>query len=208
MVAQQQSGFKQYTKEQRTHGPVCRDSEETFYPGYLVVATSAMSIALARRLLVWKVIEPVAAWAMECINAAKLTMLLLPKARPVQPLLCVLLAATPPLFPAVIRSGAAPVDTAAAPRRNPRPTLGIFLFVAVILSVAGARLVVFDAVQAAVGGAPPEGVLLGALIATVVVALAPLVYCSYGHSVVRSLVPVSRLILEVPLILVQFPVSC
>jgi hypothetical protein len=142
-----------------------------------------MGVALARRLLHWQIIDPTAAWGMECINAAKLFMLILPQARPVQPLLCVLLAATPPLVPGVIHGGM-PLDTA-APRKPLRPALGYLLFAAVVVSVAGARLVVFDAVQAAVGGAPPEGILLGSLVAVAVAALAPLVYCCYSHSVVR-----------------------
>jgi hypothetical protein len=180
-----------------TRGPCRRDSEEAFYPGYLVAATSAMGFALAARLDAWRVISPPAAWAMHCIYAAKLMMLLLPTARPVQPLLLLLFAATPPLFPRVLCPNPPPGRqrrstsdagevTEAKPMTVPRTT-GALLCCAIVLAVAGARLVIFDAVTAALGTPPAAAVLLAALLAVVAAATAPLVYCCFPHSLARPL---------------------
>jgi hypothetical protein len=167
----------------------CRDSEESFYPAYFVWATSAMGVALARRMRTWGTVDTTASWAMQCIYIAKLSMIALPDSRPVQPILCVLLAASPPLFPEVLQRaerGPQVQQGEILPLKRP---LGVTLAVLVVLAVAGARLVVFDAVAAVLGGAPPEGVLLGSLIAVAAAALAPLVYRCYGYSMVCPFAP-------------------
>ena len=51
------------------------------YPGYLVLLTSAAGATLTHRLVTAGRLSRVAAWALHCVFAAKLTMLLVPEAR-------------------------------------------------------------------------------------------------------------------------------
>ncbi len=52
------------------------------YPGYLVLLTSAAGATLTHRLASAGRLSRVAAWALHCVFASKLTMLLVPEARP------------------------------------------------------------------------------------------------------------------------------
>ena len=56
------------------------------YPGYLVLLTSAAGATLTHRLARARRLSRVAAWALHCVFASKLTMLLVPEARPAEPL--------------------------------------------------------------------------------------------------------------------------
>jgi hypothetical protein len=170
--------------------PCCghRDGDESFYPAYLVCATSAMGVALARRLAAWHLLGARASWLLQCIHAAKLSMLLLPDAFLVFPTLGLLITATAPLADALgappARDGAAaappPVGGGSAARPLDAP-----LVAAIVLAVAHARFAIFDVATAVYGGPPPEGVLLGALLVTAAACLAPLVYTTSPHTVVR-----------------------
>lgn len=53
---------------------------ETMYPAWLVLATTAMGVLLARRLVAAGYIGSAANWALHCVYAAKVTMLVLPEA--------------------------------------------------------------------------------------------------------------------------------
>ena len=53
------------------------------YPGYLVLLTSAAGATLTHRLVTAGRLSRVAAWALHCVFAAKLAMLLVPEARAV-----------------------------------------------------------------------------------------------------------------------------
>ena len=52
------------------------------YPAVLVALTSAAGVGLARRLQQGARLGPAAAWLLQCIYAAKLSMLAIPQARP------------------------------------------------------------------------------------------------------------------------------
>lgn len=194
---------------------MCRDSGESFYPPYLVMATSVMGIVLARRLAQWRLLHWPAYHFMHCVYIGKLFMLPLPEARMAMPLTLLLLTATPPLFiplhngiPDFRSREALPVPPGGKPgpfgappggtdNHPPPPRAAItafcvLLFCGQIATVALARLAIFDTVAALWGGPPPEGVLLGALLAVSAGTFAPLVYRWYPHSVVRPL-PTSSL---------------
>jgi hypothetical protein len=176
------------------------------YPPYLVVATSAMGLALARRLAQWRLIHWPCYQFMNCLYVGKLAMLVLPEARMALPVSLLLLVATPPLFipmrdglPDIRAREALPsqreasgtldgVAHAAAPPSHKAQRAAAFvamlLFAMQLGCVAIARLAIFDSVAALWGGPPPEGVLLCALLATAAAAPAPMVYRWFPHSVV------------------------
>eukprot|EP00892_Ulva_mutabilis_P002875 jgi/Ulvmu1/12589/UM092_0019.1 len=183
------------------------DSGESFYPPYLVITTSIMGIVLARRLAQWRLLHWPAYHFMHCVYIGKLFMLALPEARMAMPLTLLLLTATPPLF-IPLRNGAPdfrsrealPVPPGSKPgpfgtplggvdaarAATPRSVVAAFsglLFCGQIATVALSRLAVFDTVAALWGGPPPEGVLLGALLAVAAATAAPLVYTWFPHSV-------------------------
>lgn len=132
------------------------------------------------------------------------------------PVTLLLLTATPPLFipsrngvPDFRSREALPVPPGGKPgpfgtrsggdmdpSRAPAPgsvvaSVGVLLFGAQLMTVGLARLAVFDTVAALWGGPPPEGVLLGALLAVAAATAAPLVYKWFPHSVVRCRVALS-----------------
>lgn len=168
-----------------------------------------MGLVLARRLAQWRLLHWPAYHFMHCVYVGKLFMLLLPEARMAMPVTLLLLTATPPLFipvrggvpdfrsrealpvppgskpgPFAVRGGDADTARPTAPRAAVA-AVAVLLFAAQIATVGLARLAVFDMVAALWGGPPPEGVLLGALIAVGAAAVAPLIYKWFPHSVVR-----------------------
>lgn len=180
-----------------------RENGESYYPPYLVVATSIMGVVLARRLAQWRMVQWPCYQFMHALYIGKLCMLVLPEARMAMPVSLLLLVATPPLF-IPMRDGLPDFKTQdvlpdpsgklsiieASPGYQTRVrramiVISTLLFVMQLGCVGIARLAVFDMVAAAWGGPPPEGVLLCALLVTAALAITPLIYRWYPNSVVR-----------------------
>lgn len=103
---------------------------------------AALGLGLARHLHAGAVIGDAAGWALQCVYAAKLAMLVLPEARLTVPLLGLLLAASPPLL---LRGGGISRDHPGRDRpRRLRSWQGLGLAAAVLTAVAAARFAVFD----------------------------------------------------------------
>lgn len=182
---------------------ICRENDESYYPPYLVVATSIMGIVLARRLAQWRMVQWPCYQFMHALYIGKLCMLVLPEARMAMPVSLLLLVATPPLF-IPMRDGLpdfrtqdvlpdpsgklTAVETSPGYQTRVRRAMIVIstmLFAMQLACVGIARLAVFDMVAAAWGGPPPEGVLLCALLSTAALAITPLIYRWYPNSVVR-----------------------
>ncbi|KAK9824524.1 hypothetical protein WJX72_011089 [[Myrmecia] bisecta] len=143
------------------------------YPAYLVVLTSGLGIAVARKLRDAKRVGEVASWGLQCIYGAKLAMLLLPEAKLALPVLGVVLAVTPPLL--LYR-------TKEPQRRRLKPWQGLAHAGSVIAAVGHARFAVFDIMQWVGAQRPSEGLMAGSLVLVATGGCIPLVSRQYQHS--------------------------
>lgn len=152
----------------------------SMYPAWLVGATSALGLTVARHLHVSAAIGDLPAWALQCIYAAKLAMLVLPEARLTVPLLGLLLAASPPLL---LRGGGIKRDHPGRDRpRRLRPWQGLGLAAAVLTAVAAARFAVFDIAQFVLDRRPSEALMAGLLLLLCALGCLPMVQRYYPHS--------------------------
>jgi hypothetical protein len=156
-------------------------------PAYVVVATSAAGLALARALRARGALTEGGHYLAACIYASKLAMLVLPEARLTAPVLGLALAASPPLL---LGGGLSAVSVgvgAPPPRAAPwqRPALAA----AVLAATAAARFAVFDVLRFALGRRPPEALAVGALALVAAAGCAPLVarYCRGSAAAKRAL---------------------
>ncbi|PSC73750.1 no exine formation 1 [Micractinium conductrix] len=152
----------------------------SMYPPWLIMATSALGLGLARHLHAGAVIGDAAGWALQCVYAAKLAMLVLPEARLTVPLLGLLLAASPPLL---LRGGGISRDHPGRDRpRRLRSWQGLGLAAAVLTAVAAARFAVFDIARFALDRRPSEALMAGLLLLVAALGCLPLVQRYYPHS--------------------------
>lgn len=181
----------------------CRENGQSYYPPYLVIATSVMGVILARYLKQQRLIQWGAYHFMCCLNIGKVFMLVMPEARMGLPVAMLLLVGAPPLtvplrdgyfdlsrdggFPDPSRKiGPAETSPMGTARKKVIKTMAaVVLFGFQVMHVGFVRLAVFDAVAAVWGGPPPEGVLLCALLVTAAATFSPLVYTWYPNSTVR-----------------------
>lgn len=151
-----------------------------FTPTFLTASPAALGLTLARHLHAAAAIGDLPAWALQCIYAAKLAMLVLPEARLTVPLLGLLLAASPPLL---LRGGGIKQDHPGRDRpRRLRPWQGLGLAAAVLAAVAAARFAVFDIAQFVLDRRPSEALMAGLLLLLCALGCLPLVQRYYPHS--------------------------
>jgi len=149
------------------------------YPSWMVVMTSALGLLVTARAASHQMVPPWARWVMACAHGAKLTMVLLPSAAgPASAATPAFLAAAAVSAPALLygRHGAGASQPSAL-----SPAVGLSHAVAVVLAVARARYLVFDAVALLAGPHPSEGLVLGALVLAMAAGLVPLVRRFYAH---------------------------
>lgn len=152
------------------------DTEELMYPGYLVIATSALGILTARYISKpgLSYIYPSTSWALTCMYGAKLAILVLPEAFLLLPTTLLLLAASAPLY----------MYTPDPNKRRIRlqPWQGWLHVLSVVISAGLARFAIFDVVQFVLSARPSEGLLLGVLVMVLAVGCVPLVTTCYTHN--------------------------
>ncbi|EFJ42255.1 hypothetical protein VOLCADRAFT_97706 [Volvox carteri f. nagariensis] len=178
---------------------------EPMYPGYLVVATSLVGMAVARLLTGRGRLTPLASWLLYTLYGAKASMLVIPEGNLVVAAALLLGATIAPYFfhgPSWIlntpagAAGGALLAVAAEPQAltaatgstgpsRPRrlrlaPWQGLVHVASVVVCVALARFAVFDVVQFFISARPTEGLLLGCLALTLAAALVPLASHCYG----------------------------
>lgn len=165
-------------------------------PAYMVVATSALGLFMARRLLTDRVIGDVAAYALQCVYGAKLAMLVLPDARMTVPILVVALAVSPPVL----------LQTDNIHRqRTLLPWQGIGLAAAVVFSVIAARFAVFDILQFLLNRRPSEALAFGVLVLCSAAGCLPLVMRYYSGSAGAKRALVLAITLGMLLVLLRPP---
>jgi hypothetical protein len=72
--------------------------DDIMYPGYMVLITTFLGLALARRLYVDQRVGPKAAWILTCLYSSKLSMLFMTSRSVIWVSAVLLLAVTPPLL--------------------------------------------------------------------------------------------------------------
>jgi hypothetical protein len=72
--------------------------DDIMYPGYMVLITTFLGLALARRLYVDQRVGPRAAWILTCLYSSKLSMLFMTSRSVIWVSAVLLLAVTPPLL--------------------------------------------------------------------------------------------------------------
>jgi len=147
---------------------------DSFYPPFLVVATSALGLAMANMLRSCGSISELIAWALQCLFISKLSMLLIPEARLFFPCLAVTLAMTPP----VLLYRGKPGRRATMMNKAQGIAHGLFMCGA----VAYARFAVFDLLKVVNGVRPSEGLLIGSLVLLVGAGCIPMAFIHFSYS--------------------------
>jgi hypothetical protein len=155
------------------------------FPSFLVIATSAAGLALARRLSSLNTISPVESYLLQCAYGAKLAMLVVPEAKLMVPVLGVLLAITPPLLVDSHSSGSivgSSSDLHLRRRSQLLPWQGAGLATAVIFAVIAARYAIFDMLHMLLNRRPSEALATGVLLLAASLGCIPLVSRYYKGS--------------------------
>jgi len=155
------------------------------FPSFLVIATSAAGLAVARRLSSLNTISAVEAYLLQCAYGAKLAMLVVPEAKLMVPVLGVLLAVMPPILVDGHSPGAgngSGNDLRLRRRSQLLPWQGAGLAAAVIFAVIAARYAIFDMLHMLLSRRPSEALATGALLLSASLGCIPLVSRYYAGS--------------------------
>jgi hypothetical protein len=155
------------------------------FPSFLVIATSAAGLAVARRLSSLNTISAVESYLLQCAYGAKLAMLVVPEAKLMVPVLGVLLAVMPPILvdgdsPNTARGSG--IDLTLRRRSRLLPWQGAGLAAAVVFAVIAARYAIFDMLHMVLNRRPSEALATGALLLCASLGCVPLVSRYYKGS--------------------------
>jgi hypothetical protein len=148
------------------------------FPPFLVIATSAAGLALARRLSSLKSISAVESYLLQCAYGAKLAMLFVPEAKLMVPVLGVLLAVTPPILVdghSPGSSNGSSSDLSLRRRSQLLPWQGAGLATAVVFAIIAARYAIYDILHMVLNRRPSEALATGALLLAASLGCIPLV---------------------------------
>ncbi|KAK3228916.1 hypothetical protein Dsin_000797 [Dipteronia sinensis] len=146
--------------------------EDVMYPSYMVILTTLIGLALARRLSVDHRIGPKANWVLTCLYSSKLAMLFVTSKSVVWVSAVLLLAVSPPLLLYKDRSRTA---------SKMKASQGYAHATVVALSVWFFRETIFEALQWWHGRPPSDGLLLGFCIILTGLACVPIVALHFSH---------------------------
>ncbi|KAL5733837.1 hypothetical protein ACOSP7_031698 [Xanthoceras sorbifolium] len=146
--------------------------EDVMYPSYMVILTTLIGLALARRLSVDRRIGPKANWILTCLYSSKLAMLFITSKSVVWVSAVLLLAVSPPLLLYKDRSRTA---------SKMKAWQGYAHATVVALSVWFCRETIFEALQWWHGRPPSDGLLLGFCIILTGLACVPIVALHFSH---------------------------
>ncbi|TXG49009.1 hypothetical protein EZV62_024884 [Acer yangbiense] len=144
--------------------------EDVMYPSYMVILTTLIGLALARRLSVDHRIGPKANWVLTCLYSSKLAMLFITSKSVVWVSAVLLLAVSPPLLLYKSRTAS-----------KMKASQGYAHATVVALSVWFCRETIFEALQWWHGRPPSDGLLLGFCIILTGLACVPIVALHFSH---------------------------
>ncbi|KAL6654737.1 hypothetical protein ACP70R_008202 [Stipagrostis hirtigluma subsp. patula] len=146
--------------------------DDIMYPSYMVLVTTFLGLALARRLYVDQRVGPKAVWILTCLYSSKLSMLFMTSRSVIWVSAVLLLAVTPPLLLYRDKSkGASKMKVWQA----------YFHASVVAFSAWLCRETIFEALQWWNGRPPSDGLLLGSYILLTGVACIPIVVLHFPH---------------------------
>ncbi|TVU24603.1 hypothetical protein EJB05_27051, partial [Eragrostis curvula] len=146
--------------------------DDIMYPGYMVLVTTFLGLALVRRLYVDQRVGPKGAWILTCLYSSKLSMLFMTSRSVTWVAAVLLLAITPPLLLYRDKSkGASKMKVWQA----------YFHACVVAFSAWLCRETIFEALQWWNGRPPSDGLLLGSYILLTGVACIPIVVLHFPH---------------------------
>ncbi|KAI3942997.1 hypothetical protein MKW98_005509 [Papaver atlanticum] len=146
--------------------------EDVIYPSYMVIMTTLVGLALARRLVVDLRIGQKSFWILTCLYSSKLAMLFVTSRNVVWVAAVLLLAVSPPLLLYKEKSKAA---------GKMKVWQGYAHAGVVALATWFCRETVFEVLQWWVGRSPSNGLLLGFCIALTGLACIPIVALHFSH---------------------------
>ncbi|KAL9668523.1 hypothetical protein QQ045_006057 [Rhodiola kirilowii] len=146
--------------------------DDVMYPSYMVIVTTLVGLALARRLFADQRIGPKTAWILSCLYSSKLAMLFIVSKSVVWVTAVLLLAISPPLLLYKDKSRTA---------SKMRAWQGYAHAGVVALSVWFCRETIFEALQWWNGRHPSDSLLLGFCILLTGLACVPIVALHFSH---------------------------
>ncbi|OVA09701.1 hypothetical protein BVC80_9101g239 [Macleaya cordata] len=146
--------------------------EDVMYPSYMVITTTFVGLALARRLVVDHRIGQKSFWILTCLYSSKLAMLFLTSKSVVWVSAVLLLAVSPPLLLYKDKTKAA---------SKMKAWQGYAHAGVVSLSTWLCRETIFEVLQWWIGRAPSNGLLLGFCITLTGLACIPIVALHFSH---------------------------
>ncbi|KAK9117732.1 hypothetical protein Sjap_016679 [Stephania japonica] len=146
--------------------------EDVMYPSYMVVITTAVGLALARRLFVDQHIGPKAFWVLTCLYSSKLVMLFITSRSVLWVTAVLLLAVSPPVL---LYKDKSKVGS------KMKPWQGYAHAGVVALSTWLCRETIFEVLQWWYGKPPSDGLLLGYYILLIGLACIPIVAFHFSH---------------------------
>lgn len=168
--------------EEALYAEVLEDGEP-MYPPYLVVATSALGVALSEKLKARGTVTDTTGWLMKCVYAGKLAIAMIPGDRALVPCVLVALAAS---SPHVVDPGVGGGGGAKPRNRRMSPARGLAHAAFLVLALIHARFAAFDVVFAITGHRPSDAVLFGGLLACAGIGNAPLARAHFSRSRVAA----------------------
>ncbi|QDZ19924.1 hypothetical protein HOP50_03g24420 [Chloropicon primus] len=167
------------------------DEGDFTYPPYLVLLTSGLGIGAVRTLQQSGKLGNLASWLLQCILAAKVSMLALHESHLVVPCTVVLMAVTAPVqlyrragrdAPAAWGRPGHHGRASSSGRIKMREWQGVCHAASIALAVLYARFTVFDVLQALLGSRPNEGLLVGSLLIGSSAACVPMLRAHFPFS--------------------------
>uniref|UniRef100_A0A7N0U9B0 No exine formation 1 n=1 Tax=Kalanchoe fedtschenkoi TaxID=63787 RepID=A0A7N0U9B0_KALFE len=146
--------------------------DDVMYPSYMVIITTLIGLALARRLFVDQRIGPKTVWILTCLYSSKLAMLFIVSKSVVWMAAVLLLAVSPPLLLYKDKSRSA---------SRMKAWQGYAHAGVVALSVWFCREAIFEALQWWNGRPPSDGLLLGFCILLTGLACVPITALHFSH---------------------------
>ena len=172
------------------------EDPDSFYPPYLILATSGLGVATAAMLEGADRVSVKVAWALKCLFLSKLSMLLIPEARLFFPALALTLAVTPSMLLYRGKAGR-PL------KMNKAQGYGHGLLICA--AAAYARFAVFDVLRVVTGRRPAEGLLVGALAIVAGLGCVPVAFLHFAYSALAKKVVVTLCALGLVLALLEPP---
>jgi len=172
-----QAAMVAFVEEHLFAGP---HGEEEMYPAYMVLATSLFGMTVAHRMKSAGKLSSWGAWVCHSCYASKLSMLAVPEAYMVRPVLLFALAVSAPLV--LYPDSTAGLIGAHHRRAKLKPWQGILHAAMVVLTVVAGRFAVFDVIQWVTSSQPSEAVAAGGLLLASGIGCLPLVHKHYTNN--------------------------